>query len=143
RVSPDGGHIAALVHSGSRWRLMVGGLRGEALRELAVRGAPVGPPAWTPDGSRLLVATDATGIWNLESIPVEGGAARALTRVAGGALAPAPTPEGKEIFYADATAHGFDLRRLRLHLPRIAAPAPPVSAGTAPLLPPPAAEVVS
>ncbi len=65
RVSPDGGRIAALLHSGSRWQLMVGRLRGEALRELNVRGAPVGPPAWTPDGLRLLIATDATGVWNL------------------------------------------------------------------------------
>ncbi len=143
RVSPDGSRIAALVHSGSRWRLMVGELKGKALRELTVSGAPVGPPAWTPDGSRLLVATDATGVWNLESISVEGGAAMALTRVTGGALAPAPTPDGKEAFYADATAHGFDLRRLRLDSPQIAgAPAPPDSAHRFPILPPPAVEVV-
>ncbi len=141
RFSPDGRHLAALVHSGSKWRLVLLGADGQGLRELAVSGAPVGPPGWSPDGSRLYVSTDATGIWNIESISLAGGPPRALTRVTGGALAPAPTPDGKEIFYLDATARGFDLRRLRLGSREIAALPPPAdSAERFPILPPPAVE---
>jgi hypothetical protein len=113
RVSPDGRRVAVILHSGARWRLMLVQVDGNEMRELYLSGSPVGPPAWDKKGQHLLVGVDTGGIWNIESIATDG-AAEPMTRTTGGAFAAAPTPDGRELFYLDATSHGFDLRRLLL-----------------------------
>jgi hypothetical protein len=139
RVSPDGGRVAVLVNSNAKWRPAVFDIQRESFRELSISGSPVGPPAWSPDGARLYVANDSAGVWNLEAISVDGGGARAVTRVTGAAVAPAPVPDGRALFYLDLSSHGFDLRFLRLDPGETAGgPAPPDTAGSLPILPPPA-----
>jgi hypothetical protein len=95
RISPDGRRIAALLHSGGRWRLVTlpfagsGGLipeggqihtipeggqihtipEGGQIHTIALPGSPAGAPAWSADGSRIFVAADREGIWNIESVP--------------------------------------------------------------------------
>src|SRR4029077_16061793 len=135
RVSPDGKTIAALLHRGGRWRVvLVAG--GGAPRELATPGFPVGPPAWSPDGSRLFVATDASGIWNLVTLDASGtGASGDLTRVTGGAFSPAPAPDGRSLYFLGLTGKGTDLRRLARPVEGLA-PAARVADGI-PVLPPP------
>lgn len=136
RVSPDGSEVAALLHSASKWRLVVLPVDGEGVREISLSGSPAGPPAWSPDGTRIFVATDASGIWNIESVGVNRGESksRTLTRVTGGALAPAPHPDAKSLFYLEATAKGFNLRRLDLEPKEL--PALEMSGEAGPILPP-------
>jgi WD40 repeat protein len=134
RVSPDGRRVAVLLHSGARWRLMLVELDKDEMREVQLSGSPVGPPAWDRQYGRLLVGVDTGGIWNIESISI-GGAAEPVTRTTGGAFGAAPTPDGREIFYLDATSHGFDLRRMPLGSAG-QLPASPRPAQEAPVLPP-------
>jgi hypothetical protein len=164
RVSPDGATIAALLHSGGRWRLVtVPAAGGGALREIPLPGSPAGAPAWSADGSRIFVAADREGIWNIESVDpmnVAGtgpsglhppqstagtgptglhpqqsnGPSELVTRVTGGALDPAPSPDGKSLFFLEVTSKGVDVQRLAL-------PAEPLSPlrrrpESFPLLPP-------
>jgi hypothetical protein len=137
RVSPDGRHIAALLHRGRRWRLVALPREGGEPREIGLPGSPAGPPAWSPDGTRLFVATDASGTWNLASVEVGGGKALELTRVTGGAFSAAPAPDGTSLFFLELTAKGINLRQMKIGegLPPV-----PREAGGYPLLPPPAIE---
>jgi hypothetical protein len=140
RISPDGRTIAALLHSGGRWRLVTVPAAGGPPSEVPLPGPPAGEPAWSPDGARIFVAADREGVWNLESADARaGGAAELLTRVTGGALSPAPTPDGKALFFLEITAKGVDVRRL----PLPASPLAPVARRPAsfPLLPPEPAPV--
>jgi hypothetical protein len=115
RVSPDGRSIAALLHSGGRWRLVTLPAAGGPPTEVPLPGPPAGEPAWSADGLRILVAADREGVWNVESADVEkGGESQLLTRVTGGALAPAPSPDGKALYFLEITAKGVDVRRLTL-----------------------------
>ena len=135
RVSPDGATIAALLHSGGRWRLVTLPAGGGELREIALPGSPAGAPAWSADGSRIFVATDREGIWNVESVRTSRDRpdctradprASSSTRVTGGALAPAPSPDGKSLFFLEVTSKGVDVQRLAL--PAAAARAAAVAA---------------
>jgi hypothetical protein len=140
RVSPDGTTIAALLHSGGRWRLVTLPASGGPPAEVPLPGPPTGEPAWSADGSRIFVAADREGVWNLESAdPRSSGAAALLTRVTGGALSPAPSPDGKSIYFLEITAKGVDVRVL----PLPASPLAPVARRPAsfPLLPPEPAAV--
>jgi len=124
RVSPEGSRIAALLHKGGRWRLVVLPVEGGPPVELPLGGAPQGPPAWSADGARILVATDAGGVWDLAAVDASGGRKAApLTRVTGGAFAPAPSPDGRWVYFLSMTAKGVDVRRLDL-----GAPGPPSAA---------------
>ncbi len=115
RVSPDGRRIAALLHAGGRWRLIVVPVGGGAAVDLPTGGAPAGAPAWSPDGARIFVAAAAGGIWNVESVDSSGTAdPRVLTRVFGGALSPAPAPDGASLYFLDFGARGVSIRRLPL-----------------------------
>jgi hypothetical protein len=124
RVSPDGAAIAALVHSGGRWRLVTVPSAGGAPREIPLPGSPAGAPAWSADGSRIFVAADREGIWNIETVDVAGTGptdlhphpylAHMVTRVTGGALSPAPSPDGKALFFLEVTSKGVDVQRLAL-----------------------------
>ncbi|MFN2384852.1 MAG: TolB family protein [Thermoanaerobaculia bacterium] len=140
RVSPDGGSIAALVHSAPRWRLVVVDVRASGAREIALPGSPAGPPAWGPDGKRIFLATDVSGIWNLLEVSPDGAfEPRRLTRVTGGALSPAPHPREEALFYLDITAKGVSIRRLAPGDDPVAAVDRPATAP--PVLPPPAIEM--
>lgn len=134
RISPDGSTIAALLHSGGRWRLVTLPTAGGTPTDVTLPGPPAGAPVWSPNGSRIFVAADREGVWNLESVDVERGGAELLTRVTGGALSPAPTPDGKALFFLEVTAKGVDVRRL----PLPATPLTPLArrAASFPLLPP-------
>jgi hypothetical protein len=116
RVSPDGTTIAALLHSGGRWRLVTLPAFGGALREITLPGSPAGAPAWSSDGSRIFVASDREGMWNIESVdPRQSNApAQLVTRVTGGALDPAPSSDGKSLFFLEVTSKGVDVQRLAL-----------------------------
>ncbi|HYX19916.1 MAG TPA: hypothetical protein VFA98_03630, partial [Thermoanaerobaculia bacterium] len=115
RVSPDGRRIAALLHAGGRWRLVVAPAGGGAAVELPTGGAPAGAPAWSPDGARIFVSAAAGGIWNVESVDASGTAEpRMLTRVFGGALSPAPARYGASLYFLDFGARGVSIRRLEL-----------------------------
>jgi hypothetical protein len=115
RVSPDGRRIAALLHAGGRWRLVVAPAGGGAAVELPTGGAPAGAPAWSPDGARIFVSAAAGGVWNVESVNASGTAEpRILTRVFGGALSPAPAPDGASLYFLDFGARGVSIRRLEL-----------------------------
>ncbi|HEU5249196.1 MAG TPA: hypothetical protein VFW15_04350, partial [Thermoanaerobaculia bacterium] len=163
RISPDGTTIAALLHSGGRWRLVTVPAAGGELREIALPGSPAGAPAWNADGSRIFVAADREGIWNVESVPVNvagtgpadlhppqstagtgpadlnpphepGAEAQLTTRVTGGALDPAPAPDGTSLFFLEVTSKGVDVQRLAWPAPALAPlPRRPESF---PLLPP-------
>ena len=126
RVSPDGRRIAALLHAGGRWRLVVAPSDGGASIELPVGGAPVGAPAWSSDGARIFVAAAVGGVWNLVSADPSGAAApRVLTRVFGGAFSPAPAPDGKSLYFLEFGARGVSIRRLTLGSGASAVAAPP------------------
>lgn len=124
RVSPDGAQIAALFHTGGRWRLVTVPSAGGAPREIGLPGSPAGAPAWSTDGSRIFVAADREGIWNIESVPVNvaevATGPELLTRVTGGALSPAPAPDGKTLFFLEVTSKGVDVQRLALPASAIA-----------------------
>ena len=140
RVSPDGARVAALLHRGGRWRLVVLPVEGGDPVELPLGGAPQGPPAWSADGARLWVATDAGGVWDLAEVDATGGRpASPSTRVTGGAFAPAPAPDGGSLYFLSLTASGVDVRRLDLSkAPPSALPERSAgeTAGAFPLLPP-------
>ncbi len=113
RVSPDGRRVAALLHAGRRWRLVVFPVEGGKLEELSLPGGPAGAPSWSPDATAILTASDGTGVWNLVRAPIDGGhPPRVLTRVTGGAYSPAPYPDGAAVLFLDWTAHGVDVRRV-------------------------------
>jgi len=140
RVSPDGASIAALLHSGGRWRLVTLPAAGGSPAEVPLPGPPAGEPAWSADGARIYVAADREGTWNVESADARsGGASQLLTRVTGGALGPAPSPDGGALFFLEITAKGVDVRRLPLPASALA----PVARRPAsfPLLPPDPAPV--
>jgi hypothetical protein len=143
RVSPEGSRVAALLHRGGRWRLVVLPVEGGEPVELPLGGAPQGPPAWSPDGARVWAATDAGGVWDLAEADATGGRpATTRTRVTGGAFAPAPAPDGRSVFFLSLTAAGVDVRRLDLSQAAPSAlPERPAgeAAGAFPLLPPLAA----
>ncbi|HEX4438928.1 MAG TPA: hypothetical protein VH854_02590 [Thermoanaerobaculia bacterium] len=136
RVSPEGSRIAALLHRGGRWRLVVLPVEGGDPVELPLGAAPQGPPAWSDDGRRIFVATDAGGVWDIAALDASGGRpAAAMTRVTGGAFAPAPSPDGRSLYFLAMTAKGVDLRRLDLEgsapTPGAAPPAPSLLAAPA------------
>ena len=135
RVSPDGRAIAALVHAGGRWRLVVVPAGGGEAREVALGAlSPVGAAAWSPDGATLHFAANADGIWNLVEVAANGSRPPGrLTRVRGAAFDPAPTPDGRAVDFLDLTATGVSVRRLELDGARVASAAPPEDAY--PLLP--------
>ena len=136
RVSPDGRSVAALLHREGRWRLVLVSTSGE-IREIAMPGFPVGPPAWSADGSRIFVAADVSGIWNVVSLdPNAPGSGETLTRVTGGAFSPAPSPDGKSLFFLELTAKGVDLRRLPLPAKPLATSEPGPAVTGFPILPP-------
>ena len=134
RLSPDGRTVAALLHRAGRWRVVTLPEGGGAAAELALPGAPFGPPCWTPDGAGVLVAVESGGIWNVALADPRGvGPVRFLTRVTGGAFGPAPSPDGREAFFLELTARGVDVRRLSLP----GADLSPIAASEAyPILPP-------
>ncbi|HEY6064735.1 MAG TPA: hypothetical protein VIY96_01175 [Thermoanaerobaculia bacterium] len=135
RVSPDGSTIAALLHSGGRWRLVTIPAGGGEIREISLPGSPAGAPAWSADGSRIFVAADREGIWNVESVPSSSNASSDLvTRVTGGALDPAPSSDGRSLYFLEVTSKGVDVQRLALP----ASPLAPIGRRpeSFPLLPP-------
>ena len=131
RVSPDGQRIAALLHLGGRWRLVVVPVEGGDARAIALGGAPLSAPVWDAAGARLFVSrAPASGIPGVVSVDPDGASEpKAWTRVTGGALSPAPSPDGQRLYFLDWTAHGIDVRRLS---PFDAAAEPLVVAGATP-----------
>jgi hypothetical protein len=139
RVSPDGRRVAALLHLGGRWRIVVVPVEGGEVREVPVGGAPMSAAVWSADGSRLFVSrSPAAGIPGVVSVDPDGTSdPQSWTRVTGGALSPAPSPDGRRLYFLDWTAHGIDVRRLAPFDPgaeplSITGAAPPASAATPP-----------
>lgn len=81
-------------------------------------------PRWSPDGGQLFFVSDRGGVFNVYRVDVESRALHKVTNVETGALDPALSPDGRTLFYVRNHAFGFDLMRLPLTGPPLAADPP-------------------
>jgi WD40 repeat protein len=152
RISPDGLRIAYARHREGAWRLVIRELYGPGTIELPPpAGGTLSSPAWSADGRTVYAVVGERGYIDLYAFSAEpgGGPPVPLTRTQGAALAPTPAPDGSSLFFLSLEPDGFDLRRLPLpapalaarpELPRELAPAVPLQS-TEPLAPFARAEV--
>lgn len=102
RVSPDGHHVARIVHRTGAWQLVVDD-----------RAIPLSGDASSPEwlSNETLVATVSNGGFaELSRIGLDGNAVP-LTRAAGGAFQPAPSADGR-IFFMSLEPDGYVVRVL-------------------------------
>ncbi len=111
------------------WVITLGG------KSLRLPFEPYGALAHDTLRKVVYAATPVDGIFNLVRVPFDGqsfGPMEVLTRTAAGAFYPAPTPDGKQVYFAQASGHGSQIRRLDLSQGPV--PAAPVAMETNPFV---------
>ena len=112
RWSPDGSRLAASLHEGGHWRVVVVDPETGASREVATRdSASRFMPDWL-DASTLVVTSEASGIANLERIDVASGRLTQMTRTAGAFYAPTASASAKRVWFLSLHATGLDIREI-------------------------------
>ena len=115
-VSPDGHTVAIGTEIGNAVDpVQLRDLRTGAMSTLAVPGATVRYPVFTPDGSALILADAALagGFW--EADLAHASPPRVLVRSTGLVFDPAIAPDGRTLYYASRLGNNADIIARPLH----------------------------